>query len=154
MALKQNPHFYLELSDDATAYGSQFHKNPLNDFVKAYHRHTNTIYVLSDKSCRLFLDAAEPHEPRIFSNLWKPHRTVILKGKYSPRCVVCSNPCAFKMLSAIWTQSTSSLATLGRAKTTGIVPLNSLIRLKNRASRVLAPYNFGNLPERSHGVLR
>lgn len=32
-----------------------------------------------DRSCRLFLDAAEPHTPRIFGNLWKPHQTVILK---------------------------------------------------------------------------
>ena len=152
MALKQNPHFYLELPDDAASYGSKFHKDPLNDFVNAYHR-TSTIYVLSDKSCRLFLDSAEPHIPRIFGNLWKPHRRFILKGEYSPRCLVFSNPCVFKMLSAIWTQKTSSRATLGRAKITGIASPKSLISLKNRATRVLTANLSRNLSERPHGIL-
>ena len=87
LALKQNPHFYLELSDDPASYGSKFHKVPLRDFA---YLQRDTIYVLLDKSCRLFLDVAKPHTPRIFSNLWKPHRKVILKGEYSPRRVVCS----------------------------------------------------------------
>jgi hypothetical protein len=87
MALKQNPHFYLKLSEDAASYGSKFHKDPLRDF--AYLR-ADTIYVLLDKSCRLFLHTAKPHIPRIFGNLWKPHQKVILKGEYSPRRVICS----------------------------------------------------------------
>ena len=88
MSLKQNPHFYLELSDDAASYGSKFHKDPLNDFAAHAHRgRANTIYVLPDKSCRLYLDAAPPHRPRIFSNLWRPHQKVILKGDYSSRRV-------------------------------------------------------------------
>ena len=86
--LKQNPHFYLRLSEFPAIYGSKFHKDPLRDFA---HLQTDTIFVLSDKSCRLFLDVAKPHIPRIFSNLWKPHKKVILKGKYySPRRVVFS----------------------------------------------------------------
>ncbi|KAH9049830.1 hypothetical protein EDB83DRAFT_2630951 [Lactarius deliciosus] len=71
----QNLHFYLRLSRDAPTFDSKFHKDPLKDFR---HRLYNgaIIYALLDKSCRLFLDAAKP---RIFSNLWKPHQTVILK---------------------------------------------------------------------------
>ena len=81
-ALKQNPHFYLGLSNDAKSYDSKFKKGPLKDF--AYRLHSeDTIYVLSDKSCHLYLDAAEPHIPQILSNLWKTHQTVILKGEYS-----------------------------------------------------------------------
>ena len=137
ISLKHNPHFYLELPEDAASYGSKFHKDPLKDF--AYCRN-DTVYVLLDKSCRLFLDTAVPRMSRIFGNLWRPHRKVILKGEYSPRCVVCSNPRVFKISSAIWTQKTSSTATLERAKTTGIAPLRSWIHFStawNWATRVL-----------------
>jgi len=75
IVLKQNPHFYVELSEIATSYGGKFFKYPLKDF--AYHR-INTIYVLLDKSCHLFLDTAKP---RIFGNLWRPDKKVILKGE-------------------------------------------------------------------------
>ena len=119
---RQNPRFYLQLSKDAASFDSKFHKDPLNDFAHGL-RQGDTIYVLLDKSCRLFLDAAKP---RIFGNLWKPDRTVILKGEYSPRCAICSNPCAFKMLAAFWIQKTSSFATSGRSKTTGIAPLSPI----------------------------
>ncbi|KAH8980109.1 hypothetical protein EDB92DRAFT_304284 [Lactarius akahatsu] len=78
IASKQNPHFYLELSKDATSFDSKFHKDPLKDFSHGL-RHGDKIYVLLDKSCRLFLDAAKPHIPRIFGNLWRPHETTILK---------------------------------------------------------------------------
>ena len=81
---KQNPHFYLQLAPDAASYDSEFKKTPFEDFAHSLWPEA-TIYVLLDKSCRLFLDAAQP---RIFGNLWKPHHTVILKGEYSPRCVV------------------------------------------------------------------
>ena len=136
---KQNPHFYLQLSNDAASYDSKFKKGPLKDFAYRLHPE-DTIYVLLDKSCRLFLDAAPPYIPRIFGNLWKPHRTVILKGAHSPRCVVCANPSFFKMLSAIWNQKIMSLAELGRAKNTGIAPPESPILLwaaSNRATQVL-----------------
>ena len=85
VTFKHNPHFYLELSDDAASYGSKFHKDPLKDLAYVHHGRPRTIYVLSDKSCRLYLDAAPPHRPRIFSNLWRPHRTIILKGEHSSR---------------------------------------------------------------------
>ncbi|KAH9169943.1 hypothetical protein EDB89DRAFT_1364293 [Lactarius sanguifluus] len=75
---KQNPHFYLRLSKYPASFDSEFHKEPLKDLFHDL-RHGDTIYVLLDKSCRLFLDAAKPHIPRIFGNLWKPHKTVILK---------------------------------------------------------------------------
>jgi hypothetical protein len=88
---RQNPHFYLELSKDATRYGNKFHTNSLQDEFGRGLQKGDTIYVLVDKSCRLFLDAAKPHIPRIFGNLWKPHRSVILKGEHSPRRVVDCN---------------------------------------------------------------
>ncbi|KAI9449363.1 hypothetical protein BJY52DRAFT_253247 [Lactarius psammicola] len=71
--LRQNPHFYHQLSNDAASFGSRFHKDPLRDFA---HLQRDSVYVLSDKSCRLFLDTTKP---RIFGNLWKPHQTIILK---------------------------------------------------------------------------
>ena len=82
---KQNPHFYLQLPSDAASYDSEFKRTPVKDFTHSLSSE-DTIYVLLDKSCRLFLDAAQP---RIFGNLWKPHLTVILKGEYSPRYVAC-----------------------------------------------------------------
>ncbi|KAI9435100.1 hypothetical protein H4582DRAFT_703316 [Lactarius indigo] len=74
----QNPHFYRHLPKYPTSYDSNFHKGPLKDFYHGLNQ-GDKIYVLLDKSCRLFLDAAKPHIPRIFGNLWKPHETVILK---------------------------------------------------------------------------
>ncbi|KAH8976727.1 hypothetical protein EDB86DRAFT_3017993 [Lactarius hatsudake] len=71
----QNPHFYLRLPRDAPSFDSKFHKDPLKDFRRRLYNGA-IIYALLDKPCRLFLDAAKP---RIFSNLWKPHQTVILK---------------------------------------------------------------------------
>ncbi|KAI9435098.1 hypothetical protein H4582DRAFT_703410 [Lactarius indigo] len=123
IASRQNPHFYLELlSKDAASFDSKFHKDPLKDFSHGL-RQGDTIHVLLDKSCRLFLDAAKPHIPRIFGNLWKPQETVILKGEYYPRRVaVHSNPRAFKTLAVFWIQKTSSFVTSGRNKTTGIAP--------------------------------
>ncbi|KAH9175842.1 hypothetical protein EDB89DRAFT_287927 [Lactarius sanguifluus] len=78
IASRQNPHFYLQLSKDPASFDSKFHKDPLKDFSHGL-RHGDKIYVLLDKSCRLFLDAVKPHIPRIFGNLWKPHETIILK---------------------------------------------------------------------------
>ncbi|KAH9017270.1 hypothetical protein EDB85DRAFT_678591 [Lactarius pseudohatsudake] len=77
IACRRNPHFYLQLPKDATSFDSKFHMDPLNDFSRG--DQGEKIYVLMDKSCRLFIDAAKPHIPRIFNNLWKPHQTVILK---------------------------------------------------------------------------
>ncbi|KAF8261588.1 hypothetical protein EI94DRAFT_1810040 [Lactarius quietus] len=71
----QNPHFYLELSENAASYGSEFQKDSLKGFGHSLET-GGTIYILLDKSCRLFIEATEP---RIFSNVWKPRRTVILK---------------------------------------------------------------------------
>jgi hypothetical protein len=138
---KQNPHFYLQLASDAASYDSKFRKGPLKDFAHSL-RQEDTIYVLLDKSCRLFLDAAQPYTPRIFGNLWRPHRTVILKGEYPSRYVVCSNPYAFKMSSEIWSQKISSFAALGRAKTTGIAPLESPILLRGAYSQTMTATLF------------
>jgi hypothetical protein len=75
IAATQNPHFYLQLSSEATSFDNKFRKDPLKDLAYGL-KQGDTSYVLLDKSCRLFLDTAKP---RIFGNLWKPHRTVILK---------------------------------------------------------------------------
>ncbi|KAI9435118.1 hypothetical protein H4582DRAFT_704819 [Lactarius indigo] len=75
VTLRQNPHFYLKLSEDAASFDSKFHKEPLKDFAHGL-RQGDVIHVLLDKACRLFLDSAKP---QIFSNLWKPHQTIILK---------------------------------------------------------------------------
>ncbi|KAH8980114.1 hypothetical protein EDB92DRAFT_304221 [Lactarius akahatsu] len=123
-ASRQNPHFYLHLSKDATSFHSEFHKDPLKDFAHGLST-GDTIYVLLDKSCRLFLDAAKPH---IYGNLWKPHRTVILKV-------------------AIWIQKTSSSARLGRAKTTGIAPPVRLSTSFNLATRVVTAESSSNRSE-------
>ena len=90
---RQNPHFYPRdgLPNDALSYGSKFHTDSLKDFGLGLGKEASIIYVLVDKPCRLFLDAAKPHKPRIFGNLWKPHQTVILKGECSPRHVLHSN---------------------------------------------------------------
>jgi hypothetical protein len=91
IAATQNPNFYLRLSSDAASFDSKFHKDPLKDLAYGL-KQGDTGYVLLDKSCRLFLDSTKP---RIFGNLWKPHRTVILKGKYSYRLIVHTDPRAF-----------------------------------------------------------
>ena len=140
IAFKQNPHFYHGLqgglSDKATEYGRKFTVNPINDFNFAYFQKIETIYVLVDKSCRLFLD--KPPIQRVFGNLWKPYRTVILKGEFSPRCVKCSsNSYACKTLSENWSQKTSSFATLERTKTTGIAPPIRHSGAGNRTIRML-----------------
>jgi hypothetical protein len=139
---KQNPHFYLQLAKDAASYDRNFKKGPLKDFAHSL-RQEDTIYVLLDKSCRLFLDAAQPHIPRIFGNLWKPHKTVILKGEYPSRYIVYSNSYAFKMSLAIWSQKISSFATLGRAKTTGTAPLESPIPLRAACSQTVTAKLLG-----------
>lgn len=76
---RKNPHFYLQLQTFAASYDSKFRKVPLKDFGHLHLGQSDTIYVLQDKSCRLFLNAATPHIPRIFSNLWRTHQKVILK---------------------------------------------------------------------------
>jgi hypothetical protein len=91
IAATQNPHFYLRLSSDIASFDSEFHKDPLKDLAYGL-KQGDTSYVLLDKSCRLFVETAKP---RIFGNLWKPHRTVILKGKYSYRLIVHTDPRAF-----------------------------------------------------------
>ena len=95
ITLRQNPHFYLGLPKDAASYNHNFHWDSLQDIGLNLGKEASTVYVLVDKSCRLFLDAARPHIPRIFGNLWKPDQTVILKGDYYPRRVAHFNSHAF-----------------------------------------------------------
>jgi hypothetical protein len=80
---KQNPHFYSQLPKEASFFGRNFHQEPLkdDDFRKALVSHSDPIYILSDKPCRLHLD--DTTNPRVFGNVWQPHHAFILKGEWA-----------------------------------------------------------------------
>jgi hypothetical protein len=77
ITLKQNPHFYLRLPRKASDFHREFRQDPLTDFGAGLEDNAK-VYVLLDKSCRLYLDLAIP---RIFGNMWHPHKAIILKGE-------------------------------------------------------------------------
>ena len=64
------------------SFGRNFHKEPFKFDFSCDLKENDTIYVLLDKSCHLFLHIAKP---RTFGNLWKPDKVVILKGEHYPR---------------------------------------------------------------------
>ncbi|KAH8978124.1 hypothetical protein EDB86DRAFT_981500 [Lactarius hatsudake] len=67
ITLEQNPHFYLRCPADESAYTPKFRRHPLQDTCGAL-EHNDTVYVLFDRPCRVFLDTE--HKPRIFGNVW------------------------------------------------------------------------------------
>jgi hypothetical protein len=82
--LQDNPHFYhkfpLKASEsefDSRKDGKGFHRDPLTEIGPGLEQ-TDTVFIIPDKPCRLYLDVAEP---RVFGNLWHPRRKVILKGE-------------------------------------------------------------------------
>jgi hypothetical protein len=84
--LKDNPHFYLDIPPkqptsafDRWENGRGFHRDPLTHMGSKLEKH-DIIFVLSDKSCRLYL-YSDDAEPRVFGNLWQPHKKYILKGE-------------------------------------------------------------------------
>ena len=85
VTLKENPHFYLEIPQegsksefDSWQDGKGFHRDPLTQIGPGLGQNS-TVYVLLDKSCRLYLDI---DQPRVFGNLWHPQKRVILKGEW------------------------------------------------------------------------
>ncbi|KAF8266954.1 hypothetical protein EI94DRAFT_99219 [Lactarius quietus] len=76
IALRQNPHFYLNLPD---AYGAGFFKDPTKDFVLK-RNDTVIVYVLVDKPDlgRVYLEA---EKRRVFGNVWMPNDVMIFKGE-------------------------------------------------------------------------
>jgi hypothetical protein len=90
--LKDNPHFYPEFplkghesEFDTWKDGKGFHRKPLMHIGPGLENH-DTVYVIPDKPCRLYLDV---DQPRVFGNLWCPHRKVILKGEWIYFLSVC-----------------------------------------------------------------
>ncbi|KAI0247276.1 hypothetical protein BJV78DRAFT_1247170 [Lactifluus subvellereus] len=82
ITLKENPHFYLEIPQegsksefDSLQDGKGFHRDPLTQIGPGLGQN-DTVYVLLDKSCRLYLDVGKP---RVFGNLWHPQKRIILK---------------------------------------------------------------------------
>ena len=89
IALRQNPHFYLDLPTSVDDYGAKFSKHPERDFSL---EHNDTVYVLVDKPGlnRVYLEAdgQQRIQRRIFGNVWMPRDVMILKGEpdITPSC--------------------------------------------------------------------
>jgi hypothetical protein len=97
---KLHLHFYLDIPQkpskskfDIWENGRGFHRDPLTHMGSKL-RDYDTLYALPDKSCRLYLYSDGP-APRVFGNLWQPHKKYILKGEwvfrsrmsYAPTCM-------------------------------------------------------------------
>jgi hypothetical protein len=82
ITLKENPHFYLDIpqkgSESEFDSWKGFHRDPLTQIGPGL-ENNSTVYVLRDKSCRLYLDL-DVAGSRVFGNLWQPHKKIILKG--------------------------------------------------------------------------
>ena len=78
IALRQNPHFYLELPTAGDAYGADFFKESTKEFR---FKCNDTVYVLVDKPDlgRVYLDAEQ--RKSIFGNVWMPNNVMIFKGE-------------------------------------------------------------------------
>jgi hypothetical protein len=77
ITLEQNPHFYLRCPVDESAYTPKFRRHPLQDTSGAL-EHKDTVYVLFDGPCRVFLDIE--HKPRIFGNVWSLNGLLVFRG--------------------------------------------------------------------------
>jgi hypothetical protein len=81
--LTENPHFYLQIPRkqsvsefDIFKDGKGFHREALTHIGPDQN---DIVYIIPDKSCRLYLNVAEP---RVFGNLWCPQKKFILKGEW------------------------------------------------------------------------
>jgi hypothetical protein len=118
--LKDNPHFYhkfpikaSESEFDIWKDGKGFHRDPLTEIGPDLEQN-DTVYIIPDKSCRLYLDVAES---RVFGNLWCPQKKVILKGEWMFFTCFPYTPTwnCFKIFGALWIQKTIfDLASRGR----------------------------------------
>jgi hypothetical protein len=77
IALEQNPHFYLRFPADESAYTPTFQSRPMQDPSVAL-EHSDTVYVLFDRPCRVFLDTEL--ESRIFGNVWSLNGRLVFRG--------------------------------------------------------------------------
>jgi hypothetical protein len=77
ITLEQNPHFYLHLPADESAYTPMFQCHPLQDTSVAL-EHNCTVYVLFDGPSRVFRDTER--DLRIFGNVWSLNGTRIFRG--------------------------------------------------------------------------
>ncbi len=77
ITLEQNPHFYSRCHADESAYTPKFRRHPLQDASRAL-EHNDTVYVLFDRPCRVFLDTEK--KPRIFGNVWLLNGSLIFRG--------------------------------------------------------------------------
>jgi hypothetical protein len=77
ITLEQNPHFYLRCPADESAYTPMFRRHPLHD-PNGSLEHNDTVYVLFDRPCRVFLDTE--YKSRIFGNIWLLNGTLIFRG--------------------------------------------------------------------------
>ena len=77
ITLEQNPNFYLRCPVDESEYTPKFRRYPLQDPSGAL-EYNDTLYVLIDRPCRVFLDSE--HQPRIFGNIWLLDSTLIFRG--------------------------------------------------------------------------
>ncbi|KAF8268652.1 hypothetical protein EI94DRAFT_1700067 [Lactarius quietus] len=76
ITLEQNPHFYLRCPADEGAYTPMFRRHPLRDPSGSL-EHNDTVYVLFDRPCRVFVDTE--HESRIFGNIWLLNGSLVFR---------------------------------------------------------------------------
>ena len=77
ITLEQNPHFYLHLPADESAYTPMFQCHPLQDTSVAL-EHNCTVYVVVDGPSLVFLEIER--NLRIFGNVWALNGVLIFKG--------------------------------------------------------------------------
>ena len=77
ITLEQNPHFYLHLPADESAFTPTFQCHPLQDTSMALENNC-TVYVLFDGPSRVFRDTERDF--RIFGNVWSLNDTRIFRG--------------------------------------------------------------------------
>jgi hypothetical protein len=75
---KQNLHFLSSTARGSFALSSRVLSGP-NHRLWCQFEDNETVYVLLDKSCRLYLYLAEP---RIYGNVWQTPKGIILKGQW------------------------------------------------------------------------
>ncbi|KAH9169794.1 hypothetical protein EDB89DRAFT_2231094 [Lactarius sanguifluus] len=77
VTLEQNPRFYMGLPVHEGAFGPEFSKEPMRDFVL---RSNDTVYVLVDRPGRVFLKTG--HRNRMFGNVWMLNGALIFKDSH------------------------------------------------------------------------
>ena len=86
ITLEQNPHFYLRCPADESAYTPMFRRHPLQDPSGSL-EHNDTVYVLFDGPCCVFLDTE--NKSRIFGNVWLLNGSLIFRGMFHSSLCRC-----------------------------------------------------------------